>query len=309
MATRTPRPHKYLRGPGIHSTRASSSKSPLAGSYKRRTTARLAAGNGSDLGPAVAPTVFAEPSIDACCCCCCREAGAWPVPPQVRASKTCADCTPEMRTTATPAGPALPVARAKIVSSEDVAEVAAGRSESCWMLLFMLEPTARRNPASGGGAPPAGCPRGSVTDEVLNAVARRGCRLPLLPRCPVGHAANTTAVETARHGSSGDTTTRVGVLRSHGIPGRCLVSAINELRRRHTGVGLESGSRIALEVNAVAVAAVVLAVILGTKQCDPSGESNTSKSETERNGESPPTSISVLRRPPTNSNETTKGQQ
>ena len=212
-----------------------------------------------------------------------------------------------MRTTATPAGPALPVARAKIVSSEDDAEVP-GR-ESCWT-LFMLEPTARRNVA-GGGAPLAGCRSISVAEELLNAVARRGCLLLLLLlllllRCPVEHIAPPTAVETVRH-ESRDGTTRDGVLRSHGKPGRCLGRAINELRRRHTDAGLEGGSRcIALEVNAVAVAAVVLAVMLGTKQCDPSGDSNVSRSETGSNGESPPTSISVLR---TASHEAALGHQ
>lgn len=57
---------EYLRGPGIHSTRASSSKSRVTGSYNRRTTARLAAGNGSDLRSASPPLItLAVPTIGA----------------------------------------------------------------------------------------------------------------------------------------------------------------------------------------------------------------------------------------------------
>lgn len=202
-----------------------------------------------------------------------------------------------MRTTATPAGPALPVARAKIVSSEDDAEDP--DRESCGV-LFMLEPTARRT-AAGDGAPPAGCPWVSVAGEALSAVARRGCLLLLLlllmRRCPVGYCPTpaATAVETVPQ-FSGDASTSADTLRSHGKPGRCFVRATSKLRRRHTHVGLErGGSRIALEVNSVAVAAVVLAVILGTKQCVPSADSSSSNSEIGRNDESPLTSISLLR--------------
>ena len=47
-------------------------------------------------------------------------AAAWGV--AVRASRTCLERGPDMRTTATPAGPALPVDRANIVSSEEEEE-------------------------------------------------------------------------------------------------------------------------------------------------------------------------------------------
>lgn len=73
----------------------------------------------------------------------------------VSASKTCADRGPETRTTATPAGPALPVASAKIVSSDDdgtegsddeeKGERAVSRSPPCCAVAAMvvvLEPSA-----------------------------------------------------------------------------------------------------------------------------------------------------------------------
>lgn len=160
-----------------------------------------------------------------------------------------------------------------------------------------MEPTARRTAVDDGdGAPPADSPWASRADELLNAVARRGCLLLPPPRVPVGRHVPLpgAVVETVRHGSSGDAKPSADVLRSHGKPSRFLGRATSKLKRRHMEVGLECGSRIALEVNAVAVAAVVLAVMLGTKQCDPSGDSNSSNSESERNGESLPISISVL---------------
>lgn len=114
-----------LRGPGIHSTRASSSKSAATGSYRRLTTARLGAGNGGDSrgrvvavsGLASAPPVATNEGDMIL-------AMAVVAGVAVRASRTCLDRGPDMRTTATPAGPALPVDRAKIVSSEEEEEEA-----------------------------------------------------------------------------------------------------------------------------------------------------------------------------------------
>ena len=115
-----PTPQTHLRGPGIHSTRASSSKSLAIGSYRRLTTARLGAGNGGDSrGQLVDVSCLASASAV-------TDEGVMPLAmaaavagAAVRASRTCLDRGPDMRTTATPAGPALPVDRAKMVSSEE----------------------------------------------------------------------------------------------------------------------------------------------------------------------------------------------
>lgn len=89
-----------------------------------------------------------------------------------------------MRMTATPAGPALPVARAKIVSSEEEEEEEEEggdeeeKESSCWV-FFMSVPTARLTDGDDGNGED-----GAVEGDVLlneDVEARCSCRVLRLP--------------------------------------------------------------------------------------------------------------------------------